>query len=159
MTWILTLSPQPVDALLPFSIEPSCSQNSAERPPFWPTGDWWGLSSSSNQPGVMQHFPPTREPCWGPYPLGWLLTQGLGSTGFFRGLLMVAASPAVASSMGGQWKLAGLSHKWLSPAGPPGILPVGLHHSRWCHQRRRCMAPSLLSASGCSMPKGMVCLG
>ena len=30
----------------------------------------------------MQHFPPPRELNWGPYPPYWLLTQGLGSTGF-----------------------------------------------------------------------------
>ena len=35
-------------------------------------------------------------------------------------------------------------------------LPVGLHHLRWHHRRRRHMAPSLPSTQGCSPPKGMV---
>ena len=69
---------------------------------------------------------------------------------------MGAASSAVAPSMGGQWKLTGHSQKWLSLAGPPGILLVGLHHPGWCHLGRRCMAPSLPSAPGCSPQKDMV---
>ena len=45
---------------------------------------------------------------------------------------------------------------WSSPAGLPGILPVGLHHPRQNHWGRICRAPSLPSTPGCSLPKGMV---
>ena len=105
--WILAWPPQPVDALLPFSASnPPGPRTLAVRPLSWLMGDWRGLSSSSNQPGGMQHFPTAREPNWGPYPLGSLLTQGLGSTERFlqrplnRGLLLLQQAP----SMGGwQW--------------------------------------------------------
>ena len=103
MLQILALSPQLVGALLPFSIKPSFPQNSlAARPPSQLTGDWRGLSSSSNQPGGMQYFSLPGKPSWGSfYPLGLFLAWCPGSTQVLQGPPSGVASSAVASSMGG----------------------------------------------------------
>ena len=120
-------------------------------------GDWRGLSSGSNWLGGVQHFPPARELSWGPCPLGWFLTQGLGSTGFLQRPLNGGCF------FHGSLFNGGVGRSWMDTLTNgcfwlvlQGSLQWGLHCLKWCHQRRRHMAPSLPLAPGCSLPKGVV---
>ena len=120
-------------------------------------GDLRGLSSSSNWPGGMQHFPLTREPNWGTYPPGWLLTWALGSTGF------LLRPPSGGCFLHSSIFNGRVGRGWL---GTPGngclwlvlqeLLPVGYTTQDGIIGEGDIRPPLLPSTPGCSPPKGVV---
>ena len=128
--WILALSPQPVDTLLPLDIEPSFPQNSGcevsilthgalEGPVEQQYLAWRDATLPSTQgtklrtlaswfpphSGSGKYWVPLEASKWGFLLLGQPFQWG-----------------------GVKWKLAGHYQKWLSPAGVIGEGDIWLHH-------------------------------